>query len=108
MINPILTDTGGGQPATFKESACLNGQGARELTEWEKCHAKYDRDAFSENLENKKACIYPRLTWEVNEMEQGLGNKYSTRITFTSNRTTYHAIPYTGSYAERLEQCPIS
>ena len=46
-----------------------------------KCHAKYDRDAFSEHLENKKECIYHRLTREIDEMEQGLVNKYGPRVT---------------------------
>ena len=49
------------------------------------------REAFSEQLENKKECIYHILAWGVEEMEQELVNKYGTRITlyFKDNNTSY-------------------
>ena len=33
------------------------------------------------HLENKKECIYHRLTQGVEEMEQELGGKYGTKVT---------------------------
>ena len=55
--------------------------GSEKANRAENCYAKYDRDAFSEYLENKKECIYHRLTWEADEMERGLENKYGIRVT---------------------------
>ena len=55
--------------------------GSARANKAEECQAKYDREAFSEHLENKKECIYHRLTQGVEETEQELANKYGTRVT---------------------------
>ena len=72
--------------------------GSERANKVEECHAKYEREAFSEHLENKKECIYHRLTREVDKMERGLANKYGTRVTLyfkqnnTSNQDMYRFI----------------
>ena len=65
--------------------------GSARANKVEECQAKYDREAFSEHLENKKEYIYHRLTQGVEEMEQELTNKYGTRVTLylKENNTTY-------------------
>ena len=55
--------------------------GSARANKVEECQAKYDREAFSENIENKKECIYHRLTQGMEEMKQELANKYGTRVT---------------------------
>ena len=43
------------------------------------------------HLDNKKECIYHRLTQGVEEMEQELGDKYGTKVTlyFKDSNTSY-------------------
>ena len=81
----------GEEPATFKQSVCLNDQGALAPTTWKKCQDKYDRAAFKEHLTIEGECIYHGLSQDVEEMEQELENKYGTRVVlhFKNNNTSY-------------------
>ena len=93
------------------QEVCMSKQPESERdNKVEECHAKYDREAFSEHLENKKECIYHRLIREVDKMEQSLANKYgiAESLISISSRIPHHTETCKGSYAERLELCLIS
>ena len=53
------------------------------------------------HLENKKECIYHRLTQGVEEMEQEYGGKYSTKATLYFKDRTHLTKKYLGSYVKR-------
>ena len=73
------------------QEVCMSRRpGSGRANRVEEYHAKYDREAFREDLENKRECICHRLTLEVDEMERELANKYGTRVTlyFKQNSTS--------------------
>ena len=43
------------------------------------CHAKHDEEVFCGHLEDKEACIYPKLTLGYDDLMEEIERKYSIK-----------------------------